>query len=131
MELPEDIFQELTAGGRLAPAVKGSTQRCQPRVAASMRVMLLRLNGDRNNKPMAATICDMSISGLGIEFSEPIHVNDGFAVRLQRKDGSAMWLHCVAVRWSPVDAKVYSIGAKFTGFFSPTKPAQPREAVQA
>jgi hypothetical protein len=131
MELPEDIFQELTAGGRLAPAVKGSQQRSAPRVAASMQVLLLRLNGNRNTKPMQATVCDMSIGGLGIEFSEPIHVNDGFAVRLQRKDGSPMWVYCVAVRWSPVGAKVYSIGAKFTGLFSPAKPEQPREAVVA
>jgi hypothetical protein len=123
MELPPDIFQELTAGGRFAPQSAASELRAAPRVQATLSVLLLRLNGDKNAKPMPATVRDLSTRGVGLEFHEPIHVNDPFALRVQRADGSALWIHCVSVRWSHIDGKACSIGAKFTGISMPSSKA--------
>jgi hypothetical protein len=79
----------------------------------------VRLNGDKNVKPEPATVRDLSARGVGIEFPEPLHVGTPFALRLTRRDGSAVWLRYLSVRWSPVDAKTCSIGAKFTGMTTP------------
>ena len=121
MEIPAEIFQELTAGGSFASTPPGSELRSVPRFVATLAVLLIRLNGDKNAKPMPATIKDISTRGAGLEFSEPIHVNDPFAIRLPLRNGSFLWIHCVSMRWAPIDGKVCSIGAKFTGLFAPPK----------
>jgi hypothetical protein len=119
MELPPEIFEELTVGATCAPQTPGSDKRVTPRVLIRLPVAIVRLTGKKDAKPMPAVVRDLSVRGIGVEFSEPIHADDLFAVRLHRRDGSPLWLHCVCVRWSPIDGKQCSIGAKFTGVFSP------------
>jgi hypothetical protein len=128
MELPEDIFKELVAGGRLDRAgtnelPAGAEQRQTPRVRIAIEVLLLRLNHGRDAKPVAATVVDLSMRGVGIETADPIHVGDAFAIRLKRRDGSALWAHYVAVRWSVLGKGRCAVGAKFTRMFVPAKSA--------
>ena len=119
MELSTEIFQELVGGGKLSPQSGNAELRTVPRFQATVPVTLLLLNGDKQAKPMPATVRDLSTRGVGIEFSEPIHANTAFAIRLQRRDGSPLWLHYISARWSPIDGKIYSVGAKFTGMSAP------------
>ncbi len=121
MEIPAEIFQQLTAGGHFAPTPIGSESRITPRFTANLPALLIRLNGDKNAKPISATITDLSASGARLEFTEPIHVNDPFAIRLPLRGGSFIWIHCICVRWAYIDRHVCSIGAKFTGMFAPPK----------
>ena len=121
MEIPELIFQELTAGGKFASTPSGSELRTAPRFIASLPVLLIRLNGDKGAKPMPALVKDISTRGAGLEFTESIHVNDPFAIRLPLRNGTFLWIHCVSARWAPIDGTTCSIGAKFTGIFAPPK----------
>ena len=121
MKIPPEIFQELISSGSFASTPSGSELRSVPRFVASLAVLLIRLNGDKNAKPLPATVKDISTRGVGLEFSEPIHVSDPFAIRLPLRNGSFLWLHCVSMRWAPISGKVCSIGAKFTGLFAPPK----------
>lgn len=123
MDLPEDIFQELTEGATKLPRTGEAAARTVPRVQATMTVTLIHLTGDKAARPQTATVRDISTRGVGLEFSEPIHVGCQFAIRLSRRDGSHLWLRCVSARWSPLDATLYSIGAKFVGIFTPAKAA--------
>src|SRR5258708_33877906 len=77
-----------------------------------------------------ATIRDISTRGVGLEFSEPIHVGEAFAVRVRRRDGSPLWLHCLTARWSPLSKNACSIGATFTRIFAPPL-KQARESSRA
>ena len=121
MDLPEEIFRELTAGAQYLPQKGDAEGRTAPRARASLAVTLVRLNGHKLAKPTSATIRDISTRGVGLEFAEPIHVDDSFAIRLPRKDGSYLWLQCLATRWSPLDGKIYLIGARFSGIFAPPR----------
>jgi hypothetical protein len=119
MELPAEIIEELAGGAKAAPPTANSDKRMSPRLLTDLPVTIVRLTGKKDGKPMHAVVRDLSARGIGIEFSEPIHVNDLFAVRLHRRDGTPLWLQCMCVRWSPIDGKQYAIGAKFTGTFLP------------
>ena len=121
MELSPEIFEELIAGAKIALETPSSDKRITPRILTQLPVTIVRLTGKKDAKPMSAVVRDLSARGIRVEFSEPIHANDLFAVRLSRRDGSPLWVHCMSVRWSPIDGKQYSIGAKFTGVFSPPK----------
>ena len=125
MDLPEEIFQELTSSSTFAPRPSGSEARAAPRLRSTLTVTLIRLNGHKNPKPMQASIIDLSTHGVGLHFSEPIHVNDPFAIRFPRRNGKPVWIQCVSVRWSPIDGKTCSIGARFTGLFAPPENAEP------
>jgi hypothetical protein len=125
MDLPAEIFQELTAGASFAPQPRGSELRAAPRLRTALTVTLIRLDGDKHTKPLQATITDLSTRGVGLQLSEPIHVNDPFAIRLPRRNGKPVWIQCVSVRWSPIDGKTCSIGARFSGLFAPPKSAEP------
>jgi hypothetical protein len=130
MDLPEEIFKELTIGASFAPQPSGSELRAAPRLRpAPLAVILIRLNGDKNAKPMQATIIDLSTHGVGLQFSEPIHVNDPFAIRLPRRTGKPVWIQCASVRWSPIDGKTCNIGARFTGLFAPPKSGEPEPPI--
>lgn len=119
MEIPEPIFQELMAGGKFASTPSGLELRATPRFIASLPILLIRLNGDKDAKPMPALVKDISTRGAGLEFTESIHVNDPFAIRLPFRNGTFLWVHCVSSRWAPIDGTTCSIGAKFTGIFAP------------
>ena len=123
MELPAEIFEELTGGARFQPQTGDAAARAAPRAEATLSVSLILLNGDKSARAQTATIRDLSTRGVGLEFTEPILVDAQFAIRLSLRDGSHLWLRCSSARWSPIADKVYSIGAKFVGIFSPAKAA--------
>ena len=126
MELPEDIFKELITSGSLDRAganglPAGAEKRQAPRIRLAIEVLLLRLAHGRDAKPVPATVVDLSTRGVGIETADPIHVGEAFAIRLKRRDGSALWAHYVGVRWSVLGKNRCAIGATFTRMFVPAK----------
>ena len=89
-----------------------------------MEVMLVRLGPGRDNTPAPAKVRDLSSRGVGIEFKDSLHVEEPFAIRVPRRDGTALWIYCVTVRWSPLRHDLYSIGAKFTRILQPAKSSE-------
>ena len=120
MELTPDILQELTDSTAAAPPPAGADGRAVPRLKSTREVTILRLD-DKSARPLTATLRDLSLRGAGLITPEPIHTGCPFAMRLSRRDGSILWLHCVSVRWSPIDAATCSVGAKFTGMSGNTQ----------
>ena len=121
MELPQEIFEEMAAGAHFETESTFAEARKASRVRISMEVLLVRLGSSRDPKPMPAKLRDLSSRGVGLEFSEALHVEEAFAIRVIRRDGSPLWIYCQAVRWSPMRDKLFSIGAKFTRLLHPPK----------
>jgi hypothetical protein len=133
MELPAQLFTELAERARFEPAGTrgtGPNRRTAPRVRIAMEAAVVRLNAGPKVKPLAITIRDLSIRGVGFEGPEPFRVTDQFALRLIRADGSILWVQCEVVRWAPIAADRFSVGAMFHKFLAtPAKPAAPAENV--
>ena len=125
MALTIEQIKEIFPGAR-ADISGSSNARNATRFLVNAEVMLVQINNSPDNKttqagaPKKAMLKDISDMGVGIEFSEAIKANELFAIRLLRKDNSALWIRCTGVRWSHIDGKTFSIGAKLTGTFSKT-----------
>ena len=123
MALTAEIIKEIFPAARMDSS--GSFNRSANRFVVSAEVMLVQITTGPDNKPMAGTpktvkLVDISDTGAGFEFSEIIKKDENFIFRLMRKDGGALWVRCIAVRWSHIDGKSFSIGARIVGTF--TKP---------
>ena len=123
MPLTNEIINEIFPAARVDPT--GTFTRDANRFVVSADVTLVQITTGPDNKPLAgapktAKLNDISETGAGLEFSEIIKVNETFIIRLPLKNGSALWVRCEGVRWSHIDGKSYSIGAKILGTF--TKP---------
>jgi hypothetical protein len=123
MELPEEIFKELTAGAVFDRASPAATQRATPRARVEFDVPLLRLNEGKDARPINVKVVDISAQGVGIESQQPIHSGDPFAIRFKRADGSPLWIQCTTVRWSVLDKNRCAIGAKFVRIITPAAKA--------
>jgi PilZ domain len=119
MELPEEIFKELSAGATFDRSSPGARLRAMPRAKMSIEASVVRLGPGRDSKPVAARVVDLSMHGVGLEMREPIHADEPFAMRLKRKDGSALWIYCMAVRWSVLGKDLCSVGARFSRMITP------------
>lgn len=132
MELPAELFTELAERARFEPVGtrggRGSKRRAAPRVRIALEAAVVRLGAGPKVKPLAVTIRDLSVRGVGFEGPEAFRVTDQFALRLIRADGSAVWVQCEVARWAPIAADRFSIGATFQKFLAtPVKPAAPVE----
>ena len=113
MELSPDIFVELSENARFERDTPFADRRGAPRVVVTIPAMLVRLAGGKPGAPAPARVVDLSARGVGLEFNEAFHVNEAFALRFVRRDGSPLWIHCVVARWQPIGENRYSIGGKF------------------
>ena len=134
MELPAQLFTELAERARFEPAPAptggnggrggGSKRRAAPRVRIAMEAAVVRLGSGPKVKPLAVTIRDLSVRSVGFEVAEAFRVTDLFALRLTRADGGVLWVQCEVIRWAPIAADRFSVGASFQKFLAtPTKPA--------
>lgn len=127
MELPAELFTELAERARFepAPAVgKGANRRTAPRVRIAMDAAVVRLGAGPKVKPLNVIIRDLSVRGVGFDCPEAFRVTEQFALRLTRADASVLWVQCEVMRWSPIAADRFSIGASFHRFLAtPAKPA--------
>jgi hypothetical protein len=119
MELPEEIFKELASGATFDRSSARARLRAAPRAKLSIEASVVRLGAGRDAKPVAARVVDLSMHGVGLEMREPIHADEPFAIRLKRKDGSALWIYCMAVRWSVLGKDLCSVGARFSRMIMP------------
>ena len=139
MELSAELVAELTEGAHYEMDPPFTSLRDARRVRVTMEATVVRLNGDRPNSPLNAanssvqnvaqnaalpvTIRDLSSRGVGIECAMTVRVHDEFAIRLFRRDGSPLWIHCAVTRWQPIGKNINVIGARFTRIFVPPRPA--------
>jgi hypothetical protein len=131
MELPAELFAELTEGAHYEMEPPSARLREARRLRVTMEATIVRLNDGRNSLAMPAVVRDLSSRGIGIECAMAVHVKDQFAIRLMRKSSSPVWIHCEVARWQPIGEKLYVIGAKFTGIFVPPKSAEGSAPVAA
>lgn len=121
MEISSELFLELSERARFEPEEEGNDRRAAGRVQISLDAAVLRLSRGINAKPMAVKVRDLSIRGVGFECSETFRVEEEFALRLTRPDGSPVWIQCVVGRWTPISERLFAIGAKFTKLLSNSK----------
>jgi hypothetical protein len=121
MEIPSDLYLELCDGARFEPEDVTEDRRSASRVQISMDAAVVRLSRGPHAKPMAVKIRDLSVRGVGFECPEPFRVQEEFALRLTRLDGSPVWIQCAVGRWTPVTDKLFAIGAKFTKLLTNSK----------
>src|SRR5438094_574821 len=113
MELPPDLFIELSEGARFETDQPFATRRGTPRVSIYIEAMLVRLTAGKAGPPAAVKVNDLSARGVGLEFHETFAVNEPFALRFVRRDGSPLWIHCVVARWQPIGEDRVAVGAKY------------------
>ena len=124
MELSPDIFLELSEGARfVADQPFSDEKRSAHRVNIAIDAMMVRLGATRT-PPAPVKVNDLSARGLGLEASEPFVVNENFAIRFVRRDGSPLWIQCTVARWQPIGQSVYAVGAKFVKLLSAPKPTE-------
>jgi hypothetical protein len=115
MELPADLFTELAEQARYEPvaSARATERRKVPRVQITMDAAIVRLNAGSNVKPMTVTIRDLSVRGVGIECGERFHVTEMFALRFAREGAPPVWVQCEVMRWLPIAANRFAVGARF------------------
>jgi hypothetical protein len=119
MEITAELFLELSQHARYEPEeYDGKDRRAIGRVQISLDAAVLRLSRGIHAKPMAVRVRDLSIRGVGFECEERFRVEEEFALRLTRADGSPVWIQCVVGRWTPISDRLFAIGAKFTKLLS-------------
>jgi hypothetical protein len=119
MEITSELFLELSNGGCFEPAkYDRKDRRAASRVQISLEATVLRLSRATNAKPMAVIVINLSIRGVGFECNESFRVQEQFALRLARLDGSPVWIQCAVSRWAPINNHLFTIGANFTKILS-------------
>jgi hypothetical protein len=120
MEITAELFHELCEGAHFEPEETGG-RREAGRVQICLEGAVLRLSRGPHAKAMAVKVRDLSIRGVCVECPESFHVQEEFALRLTRVDGSPVWIQCSCARWSPISERLFAVGAKFTKMLTSSK----------
>src|SRR5258708_3592182 len=82
IELPPEMFAELTEGAHYEMEPPLSRLREARRVRVKLEATVMRLGKGRETAPMPASVRDLSARGIGIECGMPVHVKDQLAFRV-------------------------------------------------
>ncbi len=121
MELSPELFVELSEGARFEADAPFANRRSSSRITIAIDATLIRLSSGCTHVPAPAMVRDLSARGVGVEFNEPFQVNEPFALRFTRRDGSPLWIHCVVARWQPIGDNLFAVGAKFVKLLNSPK----------
>jgi PilZ domain len=99
-----------SSGGR--PETAGAEQRVAPRKRVE-RDVRIRLADRPDDEPLAARLCDVSASGIGLRLMRPVPPGKEFILELSdaREDVSA--LRYRAARCRPLGNGLFLVGAAF------------------
>lgn len=114
MNLPVALFQEITGCADVrGDGSCGRGKRRAGRIPVSLDTHICRIRQGVRQTPVVAKIKEMSIRGIGLIYIEPMQVGEEFLVRLPRKSGAPLWVHCTVARWQPIGPRFSVIGASF------------------
>lgn len=111
MQISSEMFRSIVRSVRADPDDRGL--RKAGRVGVSGRAVIVPMDRPET-VPVIVKVRDVSPKGIGILFDRPMNVGARFLLRLTRDSGGAdETILCHVMRWSPVAADLFNIGATF------------------
>jgi hypothetical protein len=133
MELPVELFDEITGASNLPTADGGSAEdrRQHRRLPFGSRGAMAAFRNGAEGPPSVVLLRDISIGGIGFLNAEPMKPGDAFVLRFSGKQGPTIKVKCLTQRCDAggTGGTQYIIGATFEELLETTAtPTKPNDA---
>lgn len=109
------VSQLRSDGGRQ----RSQERRSSPRVGLRVQVQLIPCRSSGRAKVQTAWLRDISATGVGIVFQEPLEIGTYVVVCFPRKKGSTLEILFLVTRCTRLNTGHFSIGARFQRIIKP------------
>ena len=124
MEMPVELFEDITGLSHLRTGERARGKRASGRVPVARSAMVCRVVLGEAQRPIVAVVRELSLGGIGLVCTHKLRRGEQFVAHLPRRMGDTIPVRYVTVRCErgrqcPKGETTYTVGASFATVMHP------------